>query len=546
MNRIYLHTSVATAAALCLLLSATNLHAQTIERKLKLDTSPVMVHKMMSKKHSQLKEGWQQGAFMQVFVRSYRDSNGDGVGDLRGITQRLDYLQDLGVKGLWLMPINHSQDNDHGYAVQDYRNIEPAYGTLADFDELLKQAHARGIGIIIDYVINHSAAKNPLFEASAGASKNPYRDWYVWKEVAPAGWSFWNRNPWVATKQGAYFAAFADFMPDFNLRNPKVVDYHQNNLRFWLNRGVDGFRFDAVGNLFENGPQAWENQPENYVFMGKMRATIVQYPQRFVVCEGPDHDHLRYAAQSSCASAFAFKHNKNIIEAARGNTVAIQAVADYFTQAPLTMATMLSNHDSHGGQRAWDQFGGNIAQYKLAAATYLLGAGTPFIYYGEEVGMAGSAALTGDPKLRTPMSWNGDADTGGFTTAKPYRSLASNVSTQNLEAQKQDPNSLLFFYQQMLKVRNSLPSIARGTYEMPLVNGQVLSYQRKFQSEHSVVVINYGLNSAKLELPNLPAHKFLKFILSEGVDVASRIAINAAGQALVEMKPQSVIVLRVE
>jgi alpha-amylase len=546
MNRIYFCTHAALACLLCLLINATNLQAQTIERMPKLDISPVIAHKMMSKKRSELKEGWQQGAFMQVFVRSYSDSNGDGVGDLRGLIQSLDYLQDLGVKGLWLMPINHSQDKDHGYAVQDYRNIEPAYGTLADFDELLKQAHARGIGIIIDYVINHSAAKNPLFEASASSPKNRYRDWYMWKDVAPEGWSFWNRNPWVATKQGAYFAAFADFMPDFNLRNPKVVAYHQNNLRFWLNRGLDGFRFDAVGNLFENGPQAWENQPENYVFMGKMRETIAQYPQRFVVCEGPDHDHLRYAAQSACASAFAFKHNKNIIDAARGNTAAIQAVADYFTQVPLTMATMLSNHDSHGGQRAWDQFAGNIAQYKLAAATYLLGAGTPFIYYGEEVGMAGSATLTGDPKLRTPMSWNSDADTGGFTTANPYRSLAANVSTQNLAVQKQDPNSLLFFYKQLLKVRNSLPSIARGTYERPLVNGQVLSYQRKFQSEHSVVVINYGMSTAKLELLNLPANKSLKIILPEGDEPSSRIAINASGQALVEMKLQSVIVLKVE
>jgi alpha-amylase len=536
MKRIFLVIFLSGLLAM----STPQAHAQA--RSPQLDVSAVPL------KHtpSTLPQGWQQGAFMEVFVRSYRDSNGDGMGDLRGLTQSLDYLQSLGLKGLWLMPINHSQDNDHGYAVQDYRDIEPAYGTLADFDELVKQAHARGIGIIMDYVINHSAAKNPLFVDAVSAPKSRYRNWFIWQDIAPKGWSFWGRNPWVATKQGNYFAAFSNFMPDFNLRNAEVVAYHQNNLRFWLNRGVDGFRFDAVGNLFENGPQAWENQPENYAFMGKMRETIEQYPNRYVVCEGPDHDYLGYAAQSSCRSAFAFKHNGNIIKAARGDADAVKAVASYFTQVPLTMATMLSNHDSHGGQRMWDQFEGNTAQYKLAAATYLLGPGTPFIYYGEEVGMAGSATLTGDPKLRIPMSWTADAKTGGFTSGVPFRSLAANVSTQNADAQQRDANSLLAFYKQVLKVRNSLPSIARGSYEAPAVSGQALSFQRKFQGEHAVVLINYASSPAKLELANLPANKALKFVWSEGGSPASNIAINAAGQALVSMKAQSVIVLKVE
>lgn len=509
---------------------------------------PIDVSRVPPKaKSSPLPEGWQHGAFMQVFVRSYRDSNGDGVGDLRGLISKLDYLQDLGIKGLWLMPVNHSQDGDHGYAVQDYRSIEPAYGSLADFDTLLREAHARGIGVIIDYVINHSAAKNPLFLQSASSPGNKFRDWYIWKNAQPQDWKIWNNNPWRTTGNGAYYAVFWDQMPDFNLRNAAVVNYHQDNLRFWLNRGVDGFRFDAVGCLFENGPQTWENQPENYAFMGKMRGVVAQYTRRFVVCEGPDFDHMGYAAKSTCGSAFAFKHHANVIEAARGKPEAIAAVADYFTKAPLTMATMLANHDTHGGQRIWDQLSGNVAQYQLAAATYLLGPGTPFIYYGEEIGMSGAPTLEHDAKLRTPMSWTADNKTGGFTTAKPYRDLAGNVAAQNVESQLKSADSLHSFYKRLLQVRNSNPSIARGSYEKPFVSGRVFGVQRKLQSgtqkDHTLVLINYGDSAATIDLANLPPRKALKpiFLMHDAAKMVS-----ASGAMSIEIPAQSVQVFRIE
>ena len=344
---------------------------------------------------STLPADWRQGVFAEIFVRGYKDSNGDGIGDLRGVTQSLDYLQSLGISGIWLMPVTRSQDGDHGYAVTDYRNIEPAYGSLADMDELLAQAHARGIGVIVDYVMNHSAAQHPAFVNANSSSGNAYRNWYVYQASQPQGWSVYGGNPWRSGNGGYYYAPFWDQMPDFNLKNTDVVNFHRDNLRFWLNRGVDGFRFDAVGNLVENGAGAWLNQPENYALMNGVRQLVGSYQQRFMVCEGPD-DPIGFAQPTACGRAFAFGHQSNLINAARGNTTAIAAVANYFATAPAGMATMLSNHDRFAGERLWNQLSGNEAQYRLAAATYLLQPGTPFIYYGEEIGMAGASANIGD------------------------------------------------------------------------------------------------------------------------------------------------------
>ncbi|CAG0966331.1 partial alpha-amylase, partial [Gammaproteobacteria bacterium] len=169
---------------------------------------------------STLPADWAKGVFMEIYVRGYKDSDGDGIGDLKGLTQSLDYLKDLGVSGIWLMPVNTSQDHDHGYAVTDYRGIETQYGSLADFDELLAQAHARGIGVIIDYVMNHSAAQHPAFVNARAATDNPYRDWYVWQASRPSGWSIYGNDPWHPGGTGYYFAGFWDQMPDFNLLNP--------------------------------------------------------------------------------------------------------------------------------------------------------------------------------------------------------------------------------------------------------------------------------------------------------------------------------------
>jgi len=490
---------------------------------------------------SALPAGWQHGAFMEIFVRSYADSDGNGMGDLKGLISKLDYLQALGVKGLWLMPVTVSQDGDHGYAVVNYRDIESAYGSLADLDELLRQAHARGIGVILDYVMNHSAAQNPLFLNSRDSTSNPYRNWYVWQATAPAGWSVYGGNPWRTTTTGAYYAAFSDTMPEFNLTNGDVVAYHQSNLRFWLNRGVDGFRFDAVGNLVENGPTAWLDQPQNYTLMQGMQSLVAGYAQRYMVCEAPD-DPQGFGQSTACGAAFAFDLRGNILAAAAGDASAAQKVADYYKTAPAGMASLLANHDSFAGARVWDQLGGDAVRYKLAAATYLLLPGTPFIYYGEEVGMAGGSGLSGDAALRSPMSWSASTSNGGFTSGTPYRALAANVASNNVAVETADPASLLNFYKAMLALRNGVPALAAGDYTQASSSGALLQFQRSSAGSKALVLINYGSAAATAGVASLGANASLKSLYPSG---AADATADASGQASISVPAQSLRVFQV-
>jgi alpha-amylase len=452
-----------------------------------------------------LPNDWKHGTFMEIYVRGYQDSDGDGVGDLKGLISRLDYLQSLGVSGIWLMPITASQDDDHGYAVTDYRAIEPEYGTLADFDELIAQAHRRGIGVIMDYVINHSAAEHPLFESSRTAINSPYRDWYVWKDKKPSGWNIYGKDPWYEDDTGAYFSAFWDQMPDFNLKNPKVLSWHQDNLKFWLNRGIDGFRFDAVGNLVENGSLAWEAQEANHAIMKSVQDLLGQYGDRYMVCEAPG-DPLAFGMENSCGSSFAFGHNQRIVAAALGDPSAIEYATEYFSKPRrMRMSPFVSNHDAFAGQRLWDRMRGDEARYRLAAATYLLQSiAPPFVYYGEEIGMAGAAKLGGDHKLRTPMSWSAETAGAGFTTAEPFRALSANHASRNVATQIQDPTSLWTFYRDVIHLRQEHVVLHRGDYVNPVVDGWVASFQRVSPGNRALLVFNYGEETMKAVAQQLP------------------------------------------
>ena len=502
-----------------------------------IDISPVEARKVPSA----LPAGWQRGAFMEIFVRAYKDSNGDGMGDLKGVTQSLDYLKDLGITGIWLMPITTNADGDHGYATTDFRGIDPAYGTLADFDELIAQAHQRGIGVIMDYVINHAAATHPMFVSAQAGPSSPFYDWFVWEKTAPTGWDIWGKNPWTQTEQGAFFGTFGPHMPDFNFKNPAVLAYHQNSLRFWLNRGLDGYRLDAVPHLVENNAKDWNDQPESRHITSDLRALITAYPQRYVVCEATASPQI-YAAPDLCGSAFAFGLEKHLSQAARGDKKSIQAVADYFKTAPQSMATFASNHDIFAGLRLWDQVKGNAARYKLAAASYLLQPGTPFIYYGEEIGMAGLQGMEGDAPIRAPMSWTADAQRGGFSTGMPFRAIAPNVLQQNAAAQIASPTSIHAFYKRMLKLRNTYPSLASGSYEAAFVQGKALGFQRTLGTETTLVLINYAKQAVRLRVPSLPARARLTD--AEGRRTAV-VQANAAGQAFVLLPAQSVQVYAV-
>ncbi len=284
-------------------------------------------------------------------------------------------------------------------------------------------------------------------------------------------------------------------MPDFNLRNPAVIDYHSDSLRFWLNKGVDGFRFDAVGVLFENGPSDWNNQPENHLLMNDVLSIVTGYQKRFMVCEAPDNPG-DFAATTSCGRAFAFQTPGAILNSARGLTVDGTFVNQLALANTDRMPLILSNHDSFAGDRIWNQLNGDAEAYKLAAASYLLAAATPFTYYGEEVGMANAAVLSGDHALRTPMSWTSDPNTAGFTAVTPFRALSANATTNNVQDAEGDSNSLLEYYRGLYELRQSYPLVATGALNVQSSGGDpVLLLTRSGPGASAVVAINYDSTS---------------------------------------------------
>jgi glycosidase len=489
-----------------------------------------------------LPDNWRDGVFMEIFVRAYQDSNGDGIGDFKGLTSRLDYLKALGISGIWLMPIHPSQDKDHGYAVTDYRSVAPEYGTTQDFKDFLQAAHARGIGVITDYVINHSAGEHPAFLQSKSASGNGFRDWYLWRATMPAGWSIYGSNPWHYHASGYYFGGFWSQMPDFDLRNASVVNWHHNNMRHWLNMGVDGFRFDAVGNLVENGPSAWEHQTENHAVMKGVQTLVHQYPQRFMVCEAPSLPQ-RYAQPDSCGSSFAFGYQYSLAAAVKGSASDVEKIATYWLTAPQGMAGFASNHDGFAGDRLADQFGGDLTRMKLAAATYLLQTPRPFIYYGEEVGMSGAQGLTGDPKLRTPMSWTGNRNHAGFSTTTPFRVLASNSTTNNVEAQQNDVNSLLNFYRAIIGLRNSSAVLQTGVYKKAVFNGSKMAFQRELNGQSMVVGFNYGSTAGQLLMQEQAPNARFEVLWPVG-SPAANIQSSSDGTLTLDLPAQGVLVLK--
>jgi glycosidase len=506
-----------------------------------------------------LPEGWQHGAFMEIFVRAWKDSDGDGIGDLRGLTQTLPYLRDLGIRGIWLMPVTANADGDHGYATTDYRAIAPEYGTLADFDAFIAAAHRHGIGVIMDYVINHAAAQHPMFQHALRGPGAPFRDWFVWSTTMPTGWDIWGKNPWYATAgrpwewkgeakdlppppPGArefYFGTFGPHMPDFDFRNPAVWDYHASSLRFWLNRGLDGYRLDAVPHLVENDAVRWNDQPESRALTKRLQDLITAYPRRYVVCEATARPQ-EWGDPAVCGGAFAFGYVHHYAGAAMGKAESVAELARYYASAKPTMASFVSNHDIFAGRRLWDQVGGDARRYKLAAAAYLLQPGTPFVYYGEEVGMAGVPGLPGDLPLRSPMSWTPDPVRAGFTTGTPFRPVAPNVATHNVQVQQADPDSILNFYKAMLALRNRLPSIARGDFAHGFADGLLAGWQRRFGDgagrETTLVLINFGTEPARARVQGLPGGARL---VSAWPAAAAALEAGGDGSASVEVPAQS-------
>ncbi|HSL29786.1 MAG TPA: alpha-amylase family glycosyl hydrolase, partial [Anaerolineales bacterium] len=433
---------------------------------------------------------WNETVFYEIFVRSFRDSDGDGIGDFNGITEKLDYLEDLGIKGLWLMPINPSPSY-HGYDVTDYYAVNPDYGTMEDFKHLLEEARARDIKIIIDLVLNHTSTQHSWFEAALSA-ESEYHDWYVWSETDPGFRGPWGAQAWYrASNDLYYYAIFWDQMPDLNYDNPAVQEEAKKMAAFWLEEvGVDGFRLDAVRYLAEDEKLADAESTHAYLEeWGEYYRSVD--PEAFTVGEAWTSNATvkEYVATNrELDAAFNFDLADQIIKGIHkdGTNASLRftlqtTIRDFPEQ---DNANFITNHDIN---RVMSQFGGDLGKAKVAAGILLTAPGIPFIYYGEEIGMTGTKP---DELIRTPMQWS-DEEGAGFTEGIPWQAINSDYREVNVEAQTGDRDSLLEHYRNLIQLRNAHPAMQTGkTYVTDSSSNKLVSYLRASEDEALLVLIN--------------------------------------------------------
>lgn len=464
---------------------------------------------------------WARGAvFYEIFVRSFADSDGDGVGDLNGLTAKLDELndgdpattRDLGIEALWLMPVFESPSY-HGYDTVDYEHIDREYGTDADFDRLLAEAHRRGIRVIVDLVMNHSSSQHPWFIDSASGPEAKHRNWYLWREDDP-GWT----QPWGGTNHTwhrvygrdtgpYYYGVFWGGMPDLNFAEPAVRAEMKRIARYWLERGVDGFRLDATRHLFADGDGERQNdRPETHVFLRELAAFVREVKPSAVLVGENWTDTPRIATYfgsdanrpggDELPMNFNFPLAEAIVKAARSGTAEpVETVlADMARLYPVGAldAPFLTNHDQ---VRLATQLANDPHALRLAAAILLSLPGAPFLYYGEEVGL-GNGTTEGDLAKRTPMPW--DAQARGFSSGKLWQPLAPGAETANVESQRSDSSSLLAHYRTWIRLRGDVPALARGSLtQLETAQPSLLAWVRTTGTSRVLVAHNLGLEPAR-------------------------------------------------
>jgi len=488
-------------------------------------------------------EWWQHAVFYEIYPRSFADSNNDGIGDLKGITSKLDYLKELGVDAIWLTPCYPSPQVDFGYDVSDYVNIDPMYGTLADFDDMASAGKQRGIRIIMDLVMNHSSDQHKWFLDSRSSRTSAYRDWYVWRDgkvpnQPPNNWiSIFGGPAWTFDPQTGqwYYRIFYSAQPDLNWRNPKVEKAMFDVTRWWYQRGVSGFRLDAVDTLFED-PKLTDNPVlpgiSKYGDPNMESKYNTKLPELHGVLQ-----RLRKVADENGAVLIGETWTRNIDELKLyygGHGKELQMPMDLmFTTVNKLSAPefrrqiaaadgaggwpvyVISNHDI---VRSYNRYGDgerNDAIAKLMAGMYLTLRGTPIMYYGEELGMENN-----DPKRkedvkdpigklgwpeekgrdgeRTPMQWDSSAN-AGFSQSTPWLPVPPSFKTHNVEAELKDPDSVLQFYKHLLALRHENSSLREGRY-IALNEDQpdVLSYLRRYKDQAVLVVLNMSGREQKV------------------------------------------------
>ena len=434
---------------------------------------------------------WNEAVFYEIFVRSFRDSDGDGIGDFNGITEKLDYLQDLGVKGLWLMPI-HPSPSYHGYDVTDYYAVNPDYGTMEDFERLVEEAHKRDIKVIIDLVLNHTSGKHPWFESSQTPGGES-QDWYVWSETDPGYLGPWGAPAWYQADNGQYYyAVFWDQMPDLNYDSQAVREESKKIASFWLEDiGVDGFRLDAVRYLVEEDATLADSDA-NHSFLeewGEYYRSVD--PQAFTVGEAwTDNANVKEYVETNTEldSAFNFDLSTAILKSLNESNNSqlrflLQTTVRDFPEQD--NSNFLTNHDM---PRVMNQLSVDHEQKaKVASGILLTAPGIPFVYYGEEIGMSGTKP---DELIRTPMQWTAEED-AGFTSGTPWEPVNSDYQEINVEGQTGDSTSLLEHYRRLIQLRDEHLALRIGdTYVAESDSSKLVSYLRANADETVMVLVN--------------------------------------------------------
>jgi len=518
------------------------------------------------------RDWWKNAVIYEVYPRSFQDTNGDGIGDLNGIAERLDYLKDLGVDAIWLTPVYPSPQVDFGYDISDYKNIDPQYGTLADFDRLVAEAKKRQIRVIMDMVMNHTSDQHEWFLESRSSRDNPYRDWYVWhdgkgetatgKGEPPNNWqSLFGHSAWQwdeKTRQ-YYYHKFCVQQPDLNWNNPKVHAAFEDIERFWLERGVGGFRFDAITTLFEDPSLADEgvvldkngkpvinaygdqqrdnsktdNQPGLHEVVAEMRATAEKFdtnkfPEtRVLIGETylPNIGELKKMYGTAGSPEFHLPMDTQVAFIDKLDVTAFRSkLNDAETRLDSDIPLLL--FDNHDNPRLDLRYGDGVHDteiQRVMAAILFASRGASLMYYGDEIGMKTTPpqrkedvkdpfGITGWPKEkgrdgeRTPMQWNGSTN-AGFTAGTPWLPVPPSAATVTVRAEEHDPDSLLAWYKALIRLKKTVPAFASGANIMlDTENTKVLSWLRQAPGEPQVVVsVNFTAEPQTVNLESAGA-----------------------------------------
>jgi maltose alpha-D-glucosyltransferase / alpha-amylase len=498
---------------------------------------------------------WYKDAVIyQLHVRTFCDSNADGVGDFVGLTQRLDYLQDLGITAIWLLPFFPSPLRDDGYDIADYTSVHASYGSLEDFKAFLLAAHNRGMRIIIEMVLNHTSDQHPWFKESRSSRENPKRDWYVWSQTdlryEGVGIIFVDTETsnwaWDPISKSYYWHRFFSHQPDLNFDNPAVLEAFWEIMSFWLDLGIDGFRFDAVPYLVEREGTTCENLPETHAIIRDLRKRLdLAYPGKMLLAEAnnwPVNVRAYFGDGDEFHTAFHFPLMPRMFMSVKLEDR--KPIIDIFEQTPeipdnCQWCIFLRNHDELTLEMVTDierdymydeyamdktmrinrgirrrlapMMDNDRRRIELLNGLLMSMPGTPIVYYGDEIGMGDNIYLGDRNGVRTPMQWNGDAN-AGFSTADPERLYSPVISNAvygyqgvNVESQKRSEHSILRWMKSLIKLRNSFQVFGRGSIQfLNPANHRVLAYVRQFGGETVLVVNNLSSSAQAVELDVRP------------------------------------------